>query len=204
LELQLLIGTTNKGKYNEMAAVLDQLPITLLNPLQLGITDDVEETGTTYQENALIKAKFYALNSGGIPTLGEDSGLVVDALANELGVYTRRWGAGAKATDQEWLDFFMNRMQEFKSPEQRTAKFISHMCLLINNEPVHFYGETLGLITDSVEAPLYDGVPLSSVFKPKGFDIVYSAMTEDQKNQISHRGKAIAQVKNYLAEYYGL
>lgn len=204
MELQLLIGTTNKGKYNEMASVLSSLPITLFNPLQLGITNDVEETGTTYQENSLIKANFYKLNSAGIPTLGEDSGIVVDALASELGVHTRRWGAGAKASDQEWLNFFMNRMQEFNDPMQRTAKFISHMCLLINDAPIFFYGETTGQITKSVQAPIYEGVPLSSVFIPDGYSKVYSAMTEDEKNQISHRGKAITQVKDYLKSYYDL
>lgn len=201
--MKLLIGTTNPGKWTEMAAVLKELPIQLLTPTDLNILDDVEESGTTYKDNAAIKAKHYHAKSG-IHTLGEDSGIVVDALAGELGVHTRRWGAGASASDSEWLDFFMNRMQEFPDPEHRKARFISHMTLIIDGHEEHFYGETEGIITPTVEAELHAGVPLSSVFKPVGADIVYSAMTDEQKNQISHRGKAVKQVYTYLKNFYGL
>ena len=201
--MKLLIGTTNPGKWNEMASVLRGLPLQLLTPTDLNIFDDVEETGTTYLQNALIKAKHYNVKSG-LPTLGEDSGIVVDALQDELGVFTRRWGAGAKATDSEWLDFFMNRMLEFPNPDQRKARFISHMCLIIDGKEEHFYGETEGVITDKIEAELHAGVPLSSVFRPIGSDIVYSAMTDEQKNQISHRGKAIKQVHDHLKNFYDL
>lgn len=198
----LLIGTTNPGKVKEISAVLTGLPLTLLSLSDLNITADVDETGSTYQENALLKAKFYASLSGH-STLGEDSGIIVDALKSQLGVHTRRWGAGAKATDQEWLDYFMQVMKDFSAVEDRTAKFVSHMSLIINGTEHHFYGETEGTITFDIEAPLYPGLPLSSVFRPNGFSKVYSALQESEKNQISHRGKAISQVANFLKTYYG-
>lgn len=202
-KIQLLVGTTNPGKIKEISAVLKNIPVQLITPLDLGITDDVIESGSTYQENALIKANFYSKASKGIPTLGEDSGIVIDALQDQLGVHTRRWGAGATATDSEWIDYFMNAMQAFPEPAERTAKFVSHISLIIDGQEHHFYGETHGVITPTIEAPLYPGLPLSSVFKPNGFSKVYTALGEDQKNQISHRGKSIAQVLDFLKQYYG-
>ncbi len=199
-KFQLLVGTTNPGKILEISAVIQDLPIQILTPKDLNITQDVEETGQSYRDNALIKAKFYATASG-LPTLGEDSGIVVDVLASQLGVHTRRWGAGPQASDQEWLDYFMQVMSQYSDPADRTARFISHMTLIVDNQEHHFYGETNGQITHEVEAPLYPGLPLSSVFKPDGFEQVYTALGEDQKNQISHRGKAIAQVKTFLQTY---
>lgn len=195
----LLIGTSNPGKWTEMAAVLKQLPLKLLTPADLNIPTDVEESGTTYRDNAAIKAQHF-FTASGLPTLGEDSGIVVDALANELGVYTRRWGAGASASDADWLSHFMSVMEQFPSPDQRHARFISHMCLILNGQEHHFFGETEGIITPELQAPLYPGVPLSSVFVPLGANKVYSAMTEDEKNQISHRGKAVKQVYDFLKQ----
>jgi XTP/dITP diphosphohydrolase len=200
---KLLIGTSNPGKFNEITAVLKDLQLHLLSPADLNIFEDVQESGQTYLDNAKLKANFF-YNKSGLNTLGEDSGIVVEALKDQLGVHTRRWGAGAQATDQEWLDYFMNEMQKFPNPEQRKAKFISQMVVIIDNTENLFYGETEGYITQTQEAPIYKGLPLSSVFKPVGFNQVYVALGEEQKNQISHRGKAIQQVKDFLINYYAV
>lgn len=196
-KFELLIGTTNPGKVREISAVVSDLPVRILTPADFEIVDDVEETGLSYRENATIKARYYH-NKANVSTLGEDSGIVVEALKDQLGVHTRRWGAGAKASDAEWLDYFMQVMQNFPLENARKAKFVSHMCLIIDGKEEHFYGETTGFITNEVLAPLYPGLPLSSVFRPEGFDLVYSALSEEAKNSISHRGKAIKQVKDYL------
>lgn len=196
-KFELLIGTTNPGKVREISAVVADVPVRILTPADFEIDDDIEETGVNYKENALLKAKFY-YDKASIATLGEDSGIVVEALKDQLGVHTRRWGAGAKASDAEWLEYFMQVMQDFPLENDRKAKFVSHMCLIIDGKEEHFYGETKGFITNEVLAPLYPGLPLSSVFRPEGFDLVYSALSEEEKNSISHRGKAIKQVKDYL------
>jgi XTP/dITP diphosphohydrolase len=201
--IQLLIGTTNPGKVKEISAVINGLPIQISTPADFNIFDDIEETGTSYQENATIKAQFYAQKVPSSLVLGEDSGIIVESLQDQLGLHTRRWGAGANASDKEWLEYFMNEMQRFPDASQRKAKFVSHMCLLTPLGDYHFYGETEGYISYEIEAPLYAGLPLSSVFKPVGFDQVYSALSEEQKNQISHRGKAIVQVKKFLIDNYG-
>ena len=105
-------------------------------------------------------------------TLGEDSGLEVKALKNELGLHTRRWGAGHEATDEAWLDFFLKRMEAF--PEnRRDARFVCVAVLMMPDGREHvFEGEAHGVITHAPEAPLLPGLPLSSVFRPSGFDRV--------------------------------
>ena len=132
-------------------------------------------------------------------TIAEDSGILVDALAGELGIKTRRWGAGEKATDQEWIDYFLKRMSDVSS-QNRGAKFVCCSAIIdLHGQEHMFRGETPGIITQNLEAPIYEGLPLSSCFRPIGFDQVYSALTLQQKNAVSHRGKAMKQVHDWLA-----
>lgn len=165
-----------------------------------------EENGSSFKENAYIKARhFYDL--AGILTLAEDSGILVDALKGELGVKTRRFGAGENASDEEWIDFFMKRMEGVKN---RNAKFVCSACLLGDANPPRrgqgieefFEGETCGIIAEKLMAPISPGIPLSSCFIPEGFDKAYANLTVAEKNKISHRGKAMAKVKEFLPTFY--
>jgi XTP/dITP diphosphohydrolase len=193
----LLIATGNPGKLMEIKDFMKGLPVETKGLADLGLVNDVEETGKTYEENAILKARyFYEKIKGAMPVLADDSGLIVDAIADELGVYTRRWGAGDKATDQEWLDYFLKRMER---EENRQARFVCYAALYEGEKQIQvFCGEVRGQILRELGAPIKHGIPLSSVFLPDGFDKVFSAMTEAEKSQISHRGKAMAQVRNYL------
>ena len=133
----------------------------------------------------------------GMWTLAEDSGIGVDALKGELGVKTRRWGAGEESSDQEWIEYFMKRMEGVPE-ERRGAKFVC-VAVFIDDKNLHiFEGETRGRITDELQAPILPGLPLSSVFRPEGYEKVYAALTRQEKGEISHRGQAISQVKKYL------
>lgn len=190
---QLLIATTNPGKFKEIAAILSELDVELLSLADLGIGLDFDETGKTFEENALGKARFYAGLSG-LPTVADDSGIFVDALADELGLKTRRWGAGHEASDEEWLDFFMNRMS---GEQERGARFICVAALVAGDELV-FEHEVCGVITEALEAPIAAGIPLSSVFKVEGCDKVYSALEPAEKNRLSHRGNAFRKLLNHL------
>lgn len=193
--MQLLLGTNNRGKVIEMTEVLSGLPIELLTLRELKLHPEVEETGTSFKENSLIKARhFFALSK--LPTLADDSGLVVDALANELGVFTRRWGAGAAASDREWIDFFLERMKKEKNKKARFVCCLTH----IDADGIEhvFEGFCDGMITETLEADYLPGLPISACFKPDGFDCVYSAMTIEQKNKTSHRGKAMKKVRDFL------
>lgn len=201
---KLLIATTNIGKFGEIKEVIGDLDFELYHLhfeefAEAMSADDFDETGATFEENAEQKAVHYH-GLFGFPTIGEDSGIIVDALEGELGVKTRRWGAGATATDEEWIEHFMNVM---KDKEVRTARFICCAAFIDGpGEVILFRGETEGEITRDLEAPLMPGIPLSSCFRPKGCDKVYSALNENEKNQLSHRGKAFHELKNHLLTYF--
>ncbi|MFC1656113.1 non-canonical purine NTP pyrophosphatase [Patescibacteria group bacterium] len=206
--MKLLIATTNIGKFGEIGEVLNDLDLELyhlkgeeFNKQLVG--DDFEEHGETFEENAELKAMHYH-ELIGLPTIGEDSGIIVDALEGELGVKTRRWGAGAKATDEEWIEHFMEVMKDVPE-EKRTARFICAAAFVDGGgETVMFRGQTEGLITHTLEAPLKQGIPLSSCFRPVGHDKVYAALNEQEKNQVSHRGKAFHELKDFIKREYNL
>lgn len=197
---KLLIGTTNKGKFHEIGEVLLSLPIKLMTPQELNITTSPEETGTTYEENARIKSHFYFEASGGIPTLAEDSGIEIDAFPDELGLKTRRWGAGKHATDEEWLAYFLEELKK-KPTDKRTARFHCTAALTLGGETHIFHGECPGILHTEPKTAIPHGIPLSACFQPDGFDKVYAALTPEEKNSISHRGRAIHQVRDFLESY---
>lgn len=195
---QILIATSNKGKFAEIMEVLGQLPYEILSLQDAGIRSFYEEDGATFEENALGKARHYARLTN-LLTIAEDSGIVVDALKDELGIKTRRWGAGANASDEEWIQYFLEKMNKIHEAN-RGAKFVCCAAILDEKgQEAVFNGETYGSITKQLEAPLYPGLPLSSCFKPADFDKVYAALTKAEKNKISHRGKAMWQVYDYLS-----
>ena len=193
---KLLIATKNQGKLGEMLEVLRVLPVEILSLKDVGIDDDVEETGKTHEENAMLKARYYS-DLSGLPTLGEDAGIYVNAFPEELGVETKRWKGLHGASDQEWIDYFLNEMLDKKD---RSARFVSVATLVLPNEEATFRGETLGVITQTLEAPIKAGIPISSCFIPQGSECVYAALSEHEKNQVSHRGKAMHQLLAFLQE----
>jgi len=193
--MQLLLATTNKGKIVEIGEVLSDLPLVIKTPADFGITDPPHEHGETYRDNAIIKAAYYHELTK-IPTLADDSGIVVHALKDELGVQTRRWGAGADATDQEWIDFFLKRMDK---EVNRKATFICSLAYIdLVGETHVFEGLCEGQITKTLEADYLPGLPISACFKPDGFPVVYSSMSIEQKNSTSHRGKAVLKLHDFL------
>ncbi|GAG52310.1 unnamed protein product, partial [marine sediment metagenome] len=126
-KMKLLIATNNQGKFNEIAAMLSDLPLEIISPQDIAVDDsDLKEDGETYQENAYKKANFFAKQTG-LTTLADDSGIVVEALKDELGVKTIRWGAGKHASDEEWIAHFLKRMEK---ETNRKAKFVCHICLV--------------------------------------------------------------------------
>ncbi|MFA5947506.1 MAG: non-canonical purine NTP pyrophosphatase [Candidatus Gracilibacteria bacterium] len=221
----LLIATKNPGKFKEIKSAFEGSDFNLifleeiLNPClsvmptgrqagrqvqddksfgRDGVIDDSDfvEDGETFEENAEKKARYY-YEKFGVLTLAEDSGIVVEALKDELGIKTRRWGKGESASDEEWLDFFMNRIKDEKN---RVAEFVCCVCVYDGGKNINkiFRGQTKGVIADNVFAPILIGLPLSSVFVPEGMDKAYAQLTSVEKNRISHRGKAIGKAKEFL------
>jgi len=196
---KILIATRNLGKFKELMEVLHDLPFKFVSLNDEKIEGDVEESGDTYEANAILKAEHFG-RLANLPTIADDSGIHIDALHGELGVKTRRWGAGARATDKKWLDYFLQRM---KSEKNRRAEFVSVISFYQpGEETLIFRGECVGQILDKPQVELEAGIPLSAVFQAEGSDKVYSAMDKHEKNEISHRGKAIRKCHNYLLKHY--
>ena len=194
---ELLIATKNPGKYLEIVEVFEGANFRTVFLADLNLEDgNFVEDGETLRENALKKASYYAKRAGML-TLAEDSGILVEALKGELGVKTRRWGAGEKASDQEWIDFFMKKMEEVPE-EKRGASFVCAACVTDGNDTQIFMGETAGKITKKLESPILKGLPLSSCFMPDGMNKVYAALSAEEKNRVSHRGKAITKAREFL------
>ena len=192
---KILIATHNSGKFKELMEVLHDLPIEFVSLDDVGIQEDVDENGTTYEENAIIKAEFFG-KLANLPTIADDSGIIVEALKGELGIHTRRWGAGKNANDKDWLGFFLRRM----APEtNHRAEFISVAAFYNPGQTTKtFRGECKGAILPEPQVELEPGIPLSAVFLPDGKNKVFSALEKNEKNAISHRGWAIKKCKEYL------
>lgn len=200
--MQILIATKNPGKFREIMEVLGDLPFEFLSLQQcFGENfEDVEETGKTHDENALIKAKYFFEKSK-LPTLAEDSGLHLDEFPNEFGVSTRRWHNLERASDQEWISKFLEWMKNV-SEEKRGAIFKCSACFIDEKgEPHFFHGEVKGKITKILEAPIQEGIPISSCFRPEGYDKVYASLPPEIKAKTSHRGRAISKVRDLLKKF---
>lgn len=194
--MKLVLGSNNPGKIEQFSQLLTDVDCTLCTPTSLGITLNPAETGTTYRANALLKARFYFEQSGGLPTIADDSGIEVEALHGELGVKSRRWGAGADVTDAAWIDYFLKRMEQ---EENRNARFTSVICYIDPEGREHFFtGVCAGTITTSVQAPYPAGLPLSGCFIPNGYTKVYSALSKAEALPINHRLLALQQFINYI------
>lgn len=193
--MHLLLATTNKGKVTEISEALSGIPLTILIPQHMKISESPEETGSTFEENALLKAHFYHERTKH-PTLADDSGIIVEALGDELGVHTRRWGAGPEASDEEWIEHFLKRMRQEKN---KRALFVCTLAFIdATGKPSLFTGECPGVITETLEAEYLPGLPLSACFRPDGENAVFSALSIEQKNYTSHRGRALKQLREYI------
>ncbi|HID91513.1 TPA: non-canonical purine NTP pyrophosphatase [Candidatus Gracilibacteria bacterium] len=190
--MKLHIATQNLGKLSEIKNFLSNIGVVFV---ELDYVDLKEETGDTFQENSLQKAMNAFLQTG-LPTLAEDSGIEVDALRGELGVKTRRWGAGKNATDEEWLAYFLSIMHD---KQNRNARFFTSACLILSLDEIYICGGSCdGIILQESSVPLVKGIPLSSYFVPNGLGKTFSELSEGEKNKISHRGNAMSKIANII------
>jgi XTP/dITP diphosphohydrolase len=186
----VIIATHNPGKLREMRELLAPYGIATQSTGELGFPEP-EETGTTFAENARIKA-VAAARASGKPAIADDSGLVVDALGGEPGIHSARWAGPDK-------DFraAMNRIQTLliergaKTPEQRRAHFIAALCLAWPDGHVEdFEGRVDGV---AVWPPRGDkGFGYDPLFRPDGFDITFGQMSADEKRGLPPQGRALS------------
>ncbi len=195
--MQLLLATSNRGKAQEMREALDGLGLELLDLNDVPAIGAPEESGRTFSANALQKARHY-FDASGHATVADDSGIHVEALEGELGIRTRRWGAGPDASDEEWVAHFLERMKRERNKRARFVCAIAHVGR--KGQVQVFEGACDGIIADELEADYLPGLPISACFRPDGYDLVFSALSVEQKNAVSHRGKALLSLKEYFLQ----
>ncbi|MCY4366954.1 MAG: RdgB/HAM1 family non-canonical purine NTP pyrophosphatase [Chloroflexi bacterium] len=197
---KLLVATHNQGKVREYAALLSGLPVDLLSLDDLGITHDVEETGTTFRENAWLKAHTYS-RLGEMLTLSDDSGLEVDALGGEPGVHSARYGGDACHSDEERVDLLLSNLQGVPW-ERRTSRFL---CFIAICDPggveVSVVGSVAGMIQYQPEGNL--GFGYDPVFYLPTFGRTIAQIPLAEKNLISHRGDAVHRAAIALGRLVG-
>lgn len=194
---KILLATGNKGKAQEMLDFFDGA-IEFLLLSDFPETEEPIEDGNTFEENALQKARHYG-DKFQVPTLGEDSGIIVSAFPEKFGLRTRR--EIEHASDEEWLEKFLKLME---GQQDRRATFHSAMGFYdpISNIEKTSLGTTSGIVLQELATDMEQGIPVSAIFIPEGSDQVYSAMSKTEKNEVSHRGKSAREMKEILSEYF--
>lgn len=194
--LKLLIATHNPGKIREYQTLLADLPLTVTSLKAEGITEDVEETGATFAENACLKAESYARMTG-LWTWADDSGLEVDALDGRPGVYSARY-AGLGATDQDRYQKLLQELHQ-RPDAPRTARFRCVVAIAMpSNETATVEGTVEGLITDQPKGE--NGFGYDPVFLLPDQGVTMAELPAEIKNEISHRGQAAQKAKQLLLE----
>lgn len=194
--MKYIIATHNAHKLIEISRILEPLGIEAVTDTQLGISlPEVEETGTTFAENAYIKAEA-ACRFSGMPAIADDSGLAVDALNGAPGVYSARY-AGENATDEERNQKLLNEMKDVP-PEKRQAHFVSAVCCVFpNGDVLNSLGEVHGMLN---YAPVGEnGFGYDPLFLVG--DRTTAQMSAAEKDAISHRGRALEDFSRQLKEY---
>ena len=193
--MKLVLASQNKKKIKEMNDILSLLGVEVMSQAEAGVNVDVEETGTTFEENSLLKAKA-VMEASGLPAIADDSGLCVDALNGAPGIYSARYG-GEGLDDTARYRLLLENMRG-QSP--RTAKFVSVItCCFPNGDTIVARGECPGTIAF---APIGEGgFGYDPVFFLPQLKKTFAQLTAEEKNAISHRGKALELFKTKLEEY---
>ncbi|MEI0684729.1 RdgB/HAM1 family non-canonical purine NTP pyrophosphatase [Brachyspira pilosicoli] len=187
---KLVIATANKHKLIEIQNIFkDSAKEILPMPSDIG---EIIEDGNSFIENSLIKAKA-VYNHTKLPSLADDSGICINALNGEPGIYSARYG-GENLGYKEKMQMILDKL---KNKNDRTAYFItSAVCVLDDNYYIALEGIVNGVIVESPKG--FDGFGYDPIFKPNGYDITYAEMTLEQKNSMSHRAIAMNKMKEIL------
>ena len=189
--MKICAATGNAGKLRELRRILEAQGHEVVSQKQLGITIEPEETGTTFAENALIKAETIC-KACGLPTIADDSGLCVDALDGAPGVHSARYASDGH-------DFAANNrllLKNLEGAENRRARFRSVISLLQGGKELLFEGIVEGRIIDREAG--HEGFGYDPLFVPDGYTKTFAEMTTEEKNAVSHRARAVRKLAAYL------
>ena len=189
--MKIIAATQNKNKVREFGEILSGFEI--LTEKDAGVDIDVEETGTTFEENSMLKAKA-VFAATGLPSIADDSGLEVDALGGEPGIYSARYG-GAGLDDEGRVRLLLKNMENVADSD-RTARFVCAITYMDSDEVITVRGECEGVITRAPRGQ--NGFGYDPVFYIESLGKTTAELPADEKNAVSHRGKALRLLKEKL------
>ena len=189
---KLIFATNNPNKLAEIKSAVKTFEVVGLK--EMGIVEEIAETGSTLEENALIKSQ-YIFHKTGLDCFADDTGLEVKALNGRPGVYSARY-AGPNCSAADNMDKLLN---ELENHDDRSASFRTVISLILNGEKYYFEGEVMGDILSQKKG--VDGFGYDPIFRPKGFSASFAEMSMTQKNEISHRGIAVKKLIQFLSDY---
>lgn len=186
--MKVVLASKNQHKLVEMQAILKDLNIEVLLESQVGVDLEVEETGTTFEENSFLKAEA-VMRATGLPALADDSGIAVDALNGEPGVYSARYGGDESLDDWGRLLLLLKNMEDVPDG-QRTGRFVSVITLVYpDGRMVQARGEAEGEILREAHGSGGFGYDPIFYYPPAGK--TFAELTAEEKNQVSHRARAL-------------
>ncbi len=187
--MEILVATHNLHKKEEIQQILgSDYVVTSLSDYNLN--EEIVEDGNTFQENALIKAK-YCFEKTGKPSVGDDSGLVVEALNGRPGIYSARY-----AGNHNFKKNIEKVLAEMKDEPNRRAYFITMLCFKDQDGEHYFEGRVYGNITQEVFGE--EGFGYDPIFIPDDYNMTFAEMLPEEKNKISHRSEALKKFLDYL------
>ncbi len=197
---ELVIATRNQGKIQEVQRLLNiHAPNVKLRSVAEFDLDDVEETGESFEENALLKAQTIATATG-LPALADDSGIAIDALGGAPGVYSARW-SGVHGDDKANIAKVLNELESI-ADEHRGAQFVCVIALARpDGEKLLVRGEVQGKVLRNPVGEF--GFGYDPIFQPVGFSISTAQMRPEEKDAISHRGKALREIAPKIQGFIG-
>ena len=186
--MKLVLATQNPKKLKEMNEILSHLGVEVVSEAELGVRIEVEETGETFTDNARLKATA-VMQATGLPAVADDSGLMVDALNGEPGVYSARYGGPDCISDSDRINYLLKKLGNV--PEgKRTAKFVSVITLVTpDGKEIVARGECPGHIL--FERHGNGGFGYDPVFFAEDAGCTFAELAPEQKNQVSHRARAL-------------
>ena len=194
--MRFVVASTNSGKIKEIKKVLQDTSLEVISMSEAGFNDEIEETGTTFEENALIKAQAVAAKVNAI-VMADDSGLEVDALNGAPGVYSARY-AGEGANDQDRNRKLLRELS-YITDEKRQARFVSAIAVVMpDGKSFVVRGTCEGLIAKEPSGE--NGFGYDPLFYMPEFSATMAQISIEEKNKISHRGKALVKMVEKLKE----
>ncbi len=184
--MKLVLASNNAHKLEELRAILTTLGMEVVAQKEMNINIEPDENGTTFEENSYIKAKTI-MDACGIATIADDSGLMVEALGGEPGVYSARYGGESCATDRDRLNYLLGKME---NAENRAAKFVSVITMLTpDGKKIVARGECPGEILRAPQGE--NGFGYDPVFYVPEKGCTFAQLSAQDKNAISHRARAL-------------